>query len=764
MRRIENLDDFLALLNSVKPYGNGRFQALCPGHSDTDPSLSVWQEGDRICIKCFAGCSQMQILSLIDLKPADLNLKEAGKRKSRGDTSGKNAETVKHPQRKSTKSRLNPHRDTVSPPVEHLETPGTALGVNIEQLAETKQLPVSFLQNLGISNSKWGKDPAVRIPYFDTEGNEISVRYRVGLQGKKGRFKWRRGDHVRLYGLWRLDVIKSSGWCLLLEGESDCWTMWYHDLPALGIPGKGTWKPEWSVCLQGIEVILWQEPDALELPAKVAQDIPTIKVITATEIKDVSEAHCQGYDIPRYFAKLRLEARCFSEIQAECENAELAALRNDAIPVLQSETDIIDYISNAFRALGYGGDLTTPVLTYLSATSRLLAMRTGSMLAHLLLLAVSSAGKSFAWTLTRLLLPEDAYVEIDAASPRVLIYGDFDLQHKVLIYSEADSLPSGEDNPAASALRNLLQDGYLHYQVTVKAQDTGKFEVITINKHGPTTLITTSTRPLPDQLQTRIFTHEVVSDPRQVKDALTIQGKIEDGTFTIRQDQNLVAYQAYLQALSPWHVRVPFASKLAEMIAEKHASPRLQRDYQRILALIKSVAILRHPHRKHDGDGALLAEIEDYAVVYHLLRDTYSATVTGASEKVRKLVGFVAQLAQDGAAVSQADLVRNLESNKANISRDVKVARRNGWLVNRESRKGYPADLQLGEPLPEKSELPIPQSLEVFQGVPRCSTQVETPNPTQNEAKCASYEAGVSPFPGFQGNSLTPLSGWEIEL
>ena len=90
------------------------------------------------------------------------------------------------------------------------------------------------------------------------------------------------------------------------------------------------------------------------------------------------------------------------------------------------------------------------------------------------------------------LLPRDAWHAIDAGSPKVLIYDPADIQHKVLVFSEADSLPRGEDNPAASAIRALLQDHELHYDVVVRDAETGGYVVHTIRKAGPTLLATTS--------------------------------------------------------------------------------------------------------------------------------------------------------------------------------------------------------------------------------------------------------------------------------
>ena len=58
--------DFLSLLSSVKPIGKDEWMALCPGHDDRQPSLSVKGAEDKILIKCFAGCELIDILKPLD--------------------------------------------------------------------------------------------------------------------------------------------------------------------------------------------------------------------------------------------------------------------------------------------------------------------------------------------------------------------------------------------------------------------------------------------------------------------------------------------------------------------------------------------------------------------------------------------------------------------------------------------------------------------------------------------------------------------------
>lgn len=72
--RIRSLEDFLALLNGVKRVSNGSYMALCPGHSDHNPSLSIKEVDHRILINCFAKCERAGILEALGLESEDLLL------------------------------------------------------------------------------------------------------------------------------------------------------------------------------------------------------------------------------------------------------------------------------------------------------------------------------------------------------------------------------------------------------------------------------------------------------------------------------------------------------------------------------------------------------------------------------------------------------------------------------------------------------------------------------------------------------------------
>jgi hypothetical protein len=554
-------------------------------------------------------------------------------------------------------------------------------GLTIAIMPEAKRLPADWLRaDHGLYDlANYNGRRAVAIPYRDRHGEIIATRYRIAMTGD--RFRWKRGDSPDLYGMWQIEAIRQAGCVLLVEGETDSWTAWHHGLPALGVPGKAIWKPEWLPLLAGLDIYLWQEPEAEDFAARVGAAIPELRVIIAPDdYKDLSAAHIAGVNVPYLVDRLKEVAFPIADILDEQRRESKAMARLAAAAILDLP-DPFPLIERGIRALGYGGDLGPAIITYLAATTRLLAVRPGTMLAHLLLIGPASAGKSYTVSVVLRLLPPSAYAVIDAGSPRVLIYDPEDYQHRALVFAEADSIPAGEDNPAASAIRNLLQDNRLHYKTTVKDPETGGFTTQTIEKPGPTVMLTTSTRSLGHQLSTRLFALDVPDDANQMRAALAAQGALEEDGSP-EPDAALIAYQTYLQAAAPWDVVVPFARILGHLIGATHTANRVLRDFQRLLALVKAVTILRHPHRLRDAHGRLVADIADYATVRNLVGPIYAATVANGSQAVRDTVQAVAALRATVDEPSALDVANHLGVHKATATRRITKAIAEGWLVN----------------------------------------------------------------------------------
>jgi hypothetical protein len=108
--------------------------------------------------------------------------------------------------------------------------------VTLAELAEHKALPVEFLESLGLHDLSSG---GVSVPYKDAGGKVIAEKVRTALEARNGSF-WPKGKPPRAYGEDKLDAATAAGFQVIVEGESNCWALWFHEFPALGLPGSDT--------------------------------------------------------------------------------------------------------------------------------------------------------------------------------------------------------------------------------------------------------------------------------------------------------------------------------------------------------------------------------------------------------------------------------------------------------------------------------------------------------------------------------------------
>jgi KaiC/GvpD/RAD55 family RecA-like ATPase len=201
--------------------------------------------------------------------------------------------------------------------------PGAWEASPLAAYAAGKQFPQEPLRELGLEDGYYqptrdGKpvgrrQRALLIPYRDEDGNQVALRYRVSLNGKRP-FRWDEGVEAKqlLYGLDRRKRAEGEGWAFLVEGESDCHTAWFADLPAFGVPGVGAFDPELAQHLLGgsYELYLVQEPgNAGEQLLAALASAPSslrsrVRVVRLDGAKDLSELHLSlGGDREAFRAK-----------------------------------------------------------------------------------------------------------------------------------------------------------------------------------------------------------------------------------------------------------------------------------------------------------------------------------------------------------------------------------------------------------------------------------------------------------------------------
>jgi DNA polymerase-1 len=110
------------------------------------------------------------------------------------------------------------------------------LTITLADLARHKRLPESFLQAESLHDLPLG---GVGIPYKGAGGKTLAVKERTALKAGDGSY-WPKGHRLLAYGEHRLDDTQRAGYQVVVEGESDCWALWFHCEPALGLPGADT--------------------------------------------------------------------------------------------------------------------------------------------------------------------------------------------------------------------------------------------------------------------------------------------------------------------------------------------------------------------------------------------------------------------------------------------------------------------------------------------------------------------------------------------
>jgi uncharacterized protein (DUF927 family) len=235
------------------------------------------------------------------------------------------------------------------------------MSLTLAEYSEAKKLSHEFLASLGVKEEATAKGPRLVIPYRDCNGVEVARRFRHAL---KDGFLWRKGDKPCLYGLDRMDEARKAGFVVLVEGESDCHTMWLHGKPALGVPGANNWREERDApLLDGVPLIYAiVEPDqggkALKRALTRSALRNRVRLILMSEgPKDVSGLYLASADREAFEASLQALLEHAEPIatpkakQSDNEDAEpYFEMRADGL--YRREGDKQRRIAQAFQALG----------------------------------------------------------------------------------------------------------------------------------------------------------------------------------------------------------------------------------------------------------------------------------------------------------------------------------------------------------------------------------------------------------------------------
>jgi hypothetical protein len=337
----------------------------CPAHDDDTASLHI-SRGDngRAVFHCFAGCSYEEILEGFGIPVEDI---------------------------------LN-------------------LGCTLDQYSQKTGIPVSFLHGeFGLSDGKYKKIDAVRIPYQDENSLPLGDKFRVKLSGR-GKFRYEKGFKAK-YTIYNLDTIVGApdDYIVVVEGESDVHTLAFNGFQAVGIPGAGIFEVELLSKLDRFKKIYFMiEPDSgrNHILEKLDRYKGPEKIfIPRIDAKDPNDLYVSdpGNFKEKFTAALKA-ASSLDFILSQRREEKLKKQYSECKQLLKAD-DILGVLTDTVDGSLLVGETKNVKLLYLCLTSRVLPKPVSVVVS-----ALSSTGKSFLASTVLKFFPPDSYIDFTSMS------------------------------------------------------------------------------------------------------------------------------------------------------------------------------------------------------------------------------------------------------------------------------------------------------------------------------------------------------------
>lgn len=262
------MQKYLGASEFVREGASNRTKTVCPFHSDSAPSLILYDKTDDgagwdyHCFSCGAHGNAVTMLTHLNI-----------------------AQSEEHAIDMLMKDF-------------NLQFP---VDVTVHAFCDFKGLDKEFALANGWENTKQG----VAIPYYDTKQNVVSTKIRTKYQGKdKYIYQHTSGNpiaHVLPYGLHWVDAY-DDGTLYITEGETDCMTLRQAGFQAIGFPSTNGFKPEFAAFLKkykSLVIVRDNDEAGWHLVTDIAEQFPDnlYMVVLPNGVKDINSYHttkCRG--------------------------------------------------------------------------------------------------------------------------------------------------------------------------------------------------------------------------------------------------------------------------------------------------------------------------------------------------------------------------------------------------------------------------------------------------------------------------------------
>lgn len=359
------------------------------------------------------------------------------------------------------------------------------------------------------------------------------------------------------------------------------------------------------------------------------------------------------------------------------------------------------------------GEANTAQLIYLCMTSRLFEKPM-----NLAIKGLSAIGKSHLRDRVFDYIPPEDVVAVTTMTDKALLYLPNSLAHK--IFSMAEALGSRDHELQDYLIREIISEGRITHLVTVPGAPGELAATQRKVIEGPIMFVTTTTRAtLHPEIETRILSVETDDTHMQTRRVVMKVAEIECGLGVTGPDPDLKPWLAFQRWLAGGECRVVFPDgpDLARHEDLDVNAVRMRRDFFQVICAVKAHALLNREHRERDGQGRIVATLDDYGAVYDLMADRL-AHGTGTKlnkydmrvlEAVRELESENDELKKE--PVKSQRLVDVLNLNQTTINRRLMKLVFGGYLENTNPGKGRTGLYITSGKHGDRDVLPAPENM-----------------------------------------------------
>ena len=497
-----------------------------------------------------------------------------------------------------------------------------ALPIHIREYLHKRGLTDAVIDAHKLGYGQFYRKPWITIPIKDVYGNYAFFKLRQDPALGNDKITYPKGAEAQLYEWDMLSNIDTDKQLVISEGEMDRLLLLSKGVPAItSTHGAMTFKEEWIEKLgKGRKIyVCFDNDDAgrkgSERVAKMLENVGY-----ETYIITLPEEVGEHGDITDYFVKLNgstedLFQKYAKEYPERIDTSQFSPMTSEQL------------VETLGLTIKY--DRENKLATFLCE----LSAYTENSQFNISYNAPSSTGKSYIPTEIARLFPEGDVMEIAYCSPTAFFHdvGEYDkekngylvdLSHKILIFLDQPH------NELLARLRPLLSHDKkeIAIKITDKTQKNGTKTKNILLRGYPSVIFCTAGLRIDEQEATRflLLSPEVNQEKIQQGISATIRKEADSDSFVswLEENPDRALLKERIRAIKLENVKeinITSPEKIEEQFLSKNKTlkPRHQRDIKRLLALIKSFALLNVWWRERDG-STITANEEDIREAFAL--------------------------------------------------------------------------------------------------------------------------------------------------